>query len=357
MIGRTFLMEFRRGWKGLTLFLIVVMITAGGMVQFYPAVEEAMGGQPEGAENVKMDIEGSTVELSWEQYPNVTEYKVLQDNRSHMLTSTLVYNGTENYTEVQLETNETKYFAVLGILNGTDEVKFIGMATTVKTSTAFDELMESDFYRGLRGDREFSMTDIKGFISIEFFSWWFLLSGLYIGYISVNSITKDFEEKRMDLIFSTPLSRTRYILEKFAAIAFYSFIMVLLTGLIMVGSAQTLDVSVDAVNMISAIMGSWPVLLVVEAVAMLCAIFFVESRRAVGMTLLFAFTQYALQIISNFAKKYEYIGEMGILGHWDYNQVLFDEVFGYADFLLLTVITAIILTAAIFVFKKRDIPI
>ena len=60
------------------------------------------------------------------------------------------------------------------------------------------------------------------------FSLWFLPIGLYVGYKTASSITADFKEKRMDLIFSTPMSRQQYLLEKFASMAVYAVLFVLI---------------------------------------------------------------------------------------------------------------------------------
>ncbi len=359
MMGRTFLMELRKSWRGLSIFLIIVLLTAGGFPQFYPAIQQSMDEDLEGAENVQIIIENETVELSWTSYPNVTEYRVLEDNKSMMVTPSMVYQGTENYTEVRYDGDDTQYFAVVGIVNQTGETKLIGMATTSEGGTPFDEMMESSFYRSFTGDRSISMGDITGFISVEFFSWWFLLAGLYVGYISVTSISRDFEEKRMDLIFSTPLSRRNYILEKFAALSVYTLLMVLLAGGIMIASINSLglDSSVYPGYIMLALLASWPVLLVMQAVGIVTSVYFTDSRQAVGTTLLFAFFQYAFQIISNMASKFSYVNDLGILGYWDYNAILFDHSFGTWDFVGLVVLSALILLVAIILFEKRDIPV
>ncbi|MFW5928389.1 MAG: hypothetical protein ACOCSL_04215 [Thermoplasmatota archaeon] len=199
MIGSTFFMEFRKSWKGFSLFMIIILLTAGGFPQLFPAIQESQ--ELEDSENVKLSIEDDIIHLSWKNLPNVSAYQVIEDNKSFMVTPNLVYQGIENETHITMNLNETQYFAVVAILNQTDERKLVGMATTAEGKSPFDELMESSFYRGFTGGREMSMTDIKGFISLEFFSWWFLLAGLYIGYISVSSMSRDFEEKRMTSYF------------------------------------------------------------------------------------------------------------------------------------------------------------
>jgi len=52
----------------------------------------------------------------------------------------------------------------------------------------------------------------EGFMTIELYSWWILLVGVYLSFLSVKSVTGDFEESRMDILFSTPLSRKEYLI-------------------------------------------------------------------------------------------------------------------------------------------------
>ncbi|MFW6083269.1 MAG: ABC transporter permease [Thermoplasmatota archaeon] len=357
MIGSTFFMEFRKSWKGFSLFMIIILLTAGGFPQLFPAIQESQ--ELEGSENVKLSIEEDIIHLSWKNLPNVSAYQVIEDNKSFMVTPNLVYQGIENETHITMNLNETQYFAVVAILNQTDERKLVGMATTAEGKSPFDEMMESSFYRSFTGGREMSMTDIKGFISLEFFSWWFLLAGLYIGYISVSSISRDFEEKRMDIIFSTPISRNRYLLEKFAALSVYSLLMVLLAGGAMIASINGLGLSseVNTTYLMLALIGSWPILLIMAAAGILSSVYFVNSRSATGITLLFAFSQYVLQIISNMSSKYSEIRNYGILGYWDYNEILFDTLFSATDFIHMMILAGFIFTAAIYVFNKKDIPV
>ncbi len=357
MIGSTFLMEFRKSWKGFSLFMIIILLCAGGFPQFYPAFMESQE-ELEGESNVNLSIEGDIIDLSWKEFSNVDSYQVIEDNVSFMVTPRFLYSGIDNHTTVPMNSNETQYFAVIANINGTDEVKLVGMATTAEGESPFDEMMESSFYRSFTGGRDISMTDIKGFISLEFFSWWFLLAGLYIGYVSVSSISRDFEERRMDIIFSTPISRNRYLLEKFAALSVYSLVMVLIAGGVMLASINAIEIAsdVNSTYMMLALMGSWPVLLVVEAVAILSSVFFVNSRTATGMTLLFAFYSYAVQIVANISSKYSSVKNYSILGYWDYNEVIFDKVFSYADFIGLIMVTVIILVAALYIFNRKDIP-
>ena len=358
MIGNTFLMEFKKGWKGLLIFTILVLIVAGGMTQLFPMMEEAAESNLEGSENVKLNITEEFINLSWKPKDNITQYRVLEDNSSTMLTPNMVYQGPNNFTSIKHDFEEDRYYAVIGITNESSEFEFVGITTTAEGKTPWDELMDSPYFKSFTGGRNIPMNNIKGFISVEFLSWWFLLFGLYIAYVSVGSICRDFEDKRMDLIFSTPLSRKNYILEKFSALAVYSLLVTLIVAGAIIASTIALGETSDltAKTTFLTLIGSWPVMLVVLAFSILSAVFFQNSRGAMGISLLFAFSQYALKIVSSISENLRYMNNYGVLGYWDYNEVLFDNIFSLNDFILLLIITGVILVLALIVFDKKDIP-
>ncbi len=357
MYGSTVMMEFKKSWKGLTLFLLIALLVAGGLPQFFTTFEDMSGPELEGAENVTLEKEDSFVLLSWEPRDEAVSYIVFEDNKTSMFMPKTVYQGVENNTEITYDTDEVLYYAVVGV-NEDEDMIFIGMATTDEDEHPFQELVESGFYKGLTGGRNIAMYEIKGFLSLEVFSWWFLLVGLYIGYISVNTLTKDMEERRLDLIFSTAISRKQYLAEKFTSLAIYSLVLTLLSAVVMKASVNSIGYGAELswVTSILSFIGSWAVLLVVSAVAFILSVYFKESRTAVGLILLFAFFQYAFWIVAGFSESYRWINDFTILGYWDYNSVLFDDIFNIWELSILLLLTGIAIAAAMMLFDREDIP-
>lgn len=358
MMGRTFFMEFRKGWKGFLLFMIIILIVVGGMVSFYPTVAETEDPELEGAENVelKVDETGSNITVTWKTLDRADGYRVYADNRTSMITAEMVYNGTENSTVLPHDPEEPLYYSVVGLVDG--ESKFVGMNTTADKERMLDQLMETGYYNTLSGGRNISMYELKGFLSVEVFSWFFILTGLYIGYISVKTLTNDIEERRIDLIISSGISRRGYLIEKFVSLAVYSLVMLTAAGMVMKLSANGIGENADLSwkTSVSVFLGFWPVLMVVIAVAFLLAVLFKNSRTTVGLILLFGFSQYAMQIISGLSEDYRWVNDFCILGYWDYNSILFDGAFKTGHFFGLLVLSILVFSLAVFTFENVDVP-
>jgi len=361
MFGRIAYMELRTGWKGLLIFGLLVIIVSAGMPLIFPTYRDALTEELEGANKVNLELpneQGGMITLSWEPLDNATSYMVLEDNRLSMLTPIPKYNGTATSITFEKDFEEKRYYAVMAVLNETSDPDLIGIATTEKGADPFQELMQNPIYAGFTGGRNISMLEAKGFITLEFFSWWWMLSGLFIAYLSVSVIASDFENKRMDMMLSTPISRRRYLLEKFSAMSVIALFIVLLAIVGLSGGLAKINAlnefSIEAVFL--SLIGCLPFLMVISAVGMVTAVLFQKVRVGMGITFAFVFAEFFLYTFGNFSKSLEWMKTISIFKYWDYSSVIIDDFFKAADFILLTILAIVLLIIGIWVFKKKDIP-
>jgi ABC-2 type transport system permease protein len=275
-----------------------------------------------------------------------------------MIGGTVIYTGTGTETSFPKDFQGNRYYAVLGVTDDPTEPTVVGMISTEKKTNPFDELLENPIYKSMTHGRTVSVYEIEGFISLEVFSWWVLLVGLFLGYIAVNTVARDFESKRMDLIFSTPLSRKDYLIEKFLALTAYTVALLLLAGGAVIGSVNSLEISTGLTSSaaVLAFIGSLPLLMVIIAVGMLTAVYFRNTRTAMGVTFSFVFVEYILSLIGNLSEEFHVLREISIVEYWDYNAALYDNTLLIGEVVVLTILAAVILGFTILVFKKKDIP-
>ncbi len=358
MKGRTILMEFQKGWKGFTIFILIVVIVAGGMAQLFPAISETFEEDKlEGEELVHLETEEDIIHLSWVRVDEAQEYVVIEDRASHMATSWEVNRTDENSTVIQRSEDEERYFAVIAVID--DEKVPVGMASTVERKDILEEMMDTPYFRMFTAGRpDLRMDEMEGFLSVEVYSWWILLVGVYLSYLSVKSITDDYEESKMDIIFSTPLSRKQYLVEKFSALGIFILILLVLSGLILtlsvyfVGGSNGLDFGTYLVS----ILISWPMFLVIIAASMFFGVLFKSSRKAVGAAFTVILVQYALFMAGHMLETLEPVLPYTISYYWDYNSVLLDSMVNTWHLVILTVAALVLIGAAILLFEDSDIP-
>jgi ABC-2 type transport system permease protein len=361
MIGRITYMELRTGLKGLFIFCLLVTIVSVAMPMIFPAYRDSLTEELEGANKVTLELptdEGDMITLSWEPLETATGYMVLEDNRSSMVTPKIKYVGVETSITFEKDFEERRYYAVMAEITETSDPVLVGIASTEEGEDPFQDLLNNPAYSGLTGGRSISILEPKGFIALEFFSFWWMLAGLFIAYLSVSIIGSDFENKRMDVMLSTPISRRRYLLEKFSAMSVIALFIILVA----IGGLAGGIANINALNEFSAetvflsLIGCLPFLMVISAVGMLTAVLFQKVRVGMGITFAFVFAEFFLYTFGNFSKSLEWMKTVSIFNYWDYSSVIFDNLFKAGDFVILAAVAIVIIIISIWVFKKKDIP-
>ncbi len=361
MFGRITYMELRTGLKGLLIFCLLVTVVAVAMPLIFPAYRDSLTEDLEGANKMNLELpteEGGNITLSWEPLETATGYMVLEDNRSSMVTAKIKYVGVETSITFGKDFEEKRYYAVTAETTETTDLILIGIAATEKGDDPFQDLINNPAYSGLTGGRNISMLEPKGFIALEFFSWWWMLAGLYIAYLSVSVVANDFENKRMDVMLSTPISRRRYLVEKFCAMSIIAFLIILVAIGGLVGGLANIDLlhEFTAETVFLSLIGCLPFLMFIVAVGILTAVLFQKTRVGMGVTFAFVFTEFFLYTFSGFSKSLEWMKTISIFNYWDYTSVIFDNLFKADSFVALIVAAIVLLIIGIWVFEKKDIP-
>ncbi|UCG36240.1 MAG: ABC transporter permease subunit [Candidatus Bathyarchaeota archaeon] len=360
MIGRITFKELRNAWKVILVICMVTLIYSVGMPTIFPLYRSSIAEELEGASKVQITLPNEThsyVTLSWEALENSTSYIVLEDNRSMMLTAEIKYEGNETSITFEKDFTEKRYYAVMATIEGASEPSLIGIATTEK-SDPFKELLDNPVYRSFAGGRSISMLEVKGFITMEFFILWTMLAGMFIAYLSVSILAGDFENRHMDIWLSKPITRRRYLAEKFAAMTTISLIVSITAAIGLIAGLA----SINSLNELSAyatlisVMAGLPTLMVIAAVGTLSAVSFQKVRAGMGISFAFVFAQLFLRTFGSFSKDLELMKIVSVFTYWDYTAAIFDTTFNAGDFTLLIVVSLLIIAAAIWIFKKKDIP-
>lgn len=371
MMGTIASMELRSGWKGLAMFGVLVLVVSAGMPQILPAYRESFTEDLEGASRVHIQVpeqQGAMVNLSWEPEENATLYLVLEDNSSTFLTAQVKHLGNQTAISFPRDFEEKRYYAVLALFTNlsnlslanlfTAQRKLVGITATGAPSNPFQELMDNPAYQGFSQGRDINPLQVDGFIILEFFSWWWMLAGLFVAYLSVSVVAGDFENRRMDIYLSTPISRHRYLLEKFLSLAVIAlYIILVATGGLVAGIA-----SIGALNKVPAqaafmsLFGCFPFLLGIAALGMLTAVLFQKVKVGMGVTFAAVFAQFFLYTFGNYTSALAWMKTISIFNYWDYAAPILDGVFKIGDFAVLSAVAAALVVMTLWAFSSKDIP-
>jgi ABC-2 type transport system permease protein len=360
MIGRIAFREVRGASKILLIFCIATFIYSAGAIALFPAYRASMVEQLEGAENVHLELPSDpqgNITLTWDPLENATSYVVLEYNASSIFNAKTKYMGDATSITFQKDFIEKRYYAVMAVLEGAPDLVLIGIATT-ESGDPFSQLLANPLYRSFTGGRSVSMTELKGFITLEFFFVWALLAAMVIAYTSVAMVAGDFENRYLDILLSKPISRRRYLTEKFIAITTFSTILAMTAaiGLIIGASAINSTSELSAQAALLSLVGALPVFMIVAAVGILSSVATHKVRVGMGISFAFVFAQVFMRTFGSISKDLELLKTATIFEYWDYTSVIFDNVFKVVDFIGLTLVALFIFVASILILQRKDIP-
>ncbi len=347
------LMELRANWKVLLVFLVVVVLLVAGLVFAWPSMGTVFQqDELEGEENISLELEdmgGSVkVHLQWEPVEGADNYTVLVYPSQHMLLPERIEGIADESHEYDLAKEDGEvpemYFAVLAVTDS--EEQYVGMASSVERVTVYEEMFGVD------------MSSAEGMIVMLWDIFWALLIVLFLGYLAASTVTRDFEERKMDIVLSTPISRRRYLLEKFAFLALYTALMLVLSGAVLVASMEAIGELGEGMAtplFMSAVL-AFPVALLFMAVSALAAVYLQNSKTAVGVAFFFVLLMFGINMVASMAEGLEHLSAYSALGYWDVEAIIMDRAYSVGDFLAMTAIALLLLAAAVLVFERRDIP-
>ncbi|MFO7793001.1 MAG: ABC transporter permease subunit [Candidatus Saliniplasma sp.] len=357
-IGKTMLIELKNRWKGFLIFILVIVLLTGGFMPAYPSFSEAYDEGLEGAENVDIDVIENevnvTINLSWSDIGSAENYTLLIGRSPSMLVPLDKIDGIEKTSfdySLPLEDGEVpeRYFTVVAVRDGEEEIsrELVGMQTNFESTSPMEDIWGMDY------------GDIKGFISLLWSTWWMLLIAVYAGYVSVDLISKDYEENRLDMLLSKAVSRRHYLLEKFSFISLFILSLMVMIGAVLVGSVYSLG-ELDTVSSYRLILSSllaWPVFLVIIALSILAAVYLESSRKAVGASFVFILVQYGINMVGDLSESLGYLNKYTIMNYWDYEAALYGESISIFNIGFLVALAAILMVSALIIFEGKDIPV
>ncbi|MCK4433213.1 MAG: ABC transporter permease subunit, partial [Methanomicrobia archaeon] len=124
----------------------------------------------------------------------------------------------------------------------------IAIFPTVKESSGIQEYIHSlpEPFLSIFGRSGLDITILEGFLNMELYQWgWVLLLGVYFAFISSSLISKEIENKTIDMLLSNPVSRGRILLEKFLGLVPSIVLINITTPLVILGCAAYINETID----------------------------------------------------------------------------------------------------------------
>lgn len=234
----------------------------------------------------------------------------------------------------------------------------IGLFPSIReTGAEMDALLETmppEMTRALLGDVA-TMTTIEGYLVSQLYQFgWVILLGIYVAYAAAGAISGEVERGRADLLLSLPITRTRFVVEKFLAFVPVIVAINVVTFAAVYAGIVLVDETIDLVDLVAVHGVSTFYLLACAGVGLLASVLFDSVRRAQTVGAGVVFGTFLLDSLT-YGTDYERLGAPSASRYFDPATLLVDGTLEWADLTVLAVGTVVLVAASAVVFERRDI--
>lgn len=200
-----------------------------------------------------------------------------------------------------------------------------------------------------------AITTIEGFLAVEIYQFiWVLMMGLYFTYLGGDLVAGEIESGRIDLVLATPISRKRFIVEKYLSLLVPIVAINVVMPVVVLAGVMSIGESMSFVDIVVLHAFSIPYLLVTAAIGLVLSVLFDRSdipQRA-GLGILFAlFTLESVTVDSD----YEWLASLSPTHYFDPTDILVNSEYDVTGQLVLLAAAIVLLVLATEWFRRRDV--
>ena len=199
------------------------------------------------------------------------------------------------------------------------------------------------------------MLSLEAFASVEFFSFWPLLIGIYGIFVCVG-IAREMEQGTLDLLMAQPVSRYKVILAKFGVFVVSAFLIAVFSILGIMAGAATVDTPVNVGSISLVFVEAFLLVLALGSVTLLCAAIFLRPRQALMVAGIFMGLSYILNfVVPALPESFEWLRNLSVFYHFQPADIATDVALNNLSIAIYVGIFVVCTGAAVITFQRRDL--
>ena len=227
---------------------------------------------------------------------------------------------------------------------------------TVDTLVGKPEMLR--IFMGRYADLMLERSVFDRWLGLEFFAQFGVLVGLYGLIFASSALAGQLERGTMELLLAQPVSRTRVLLESFAAVAVNLLVICVVSfGALLAAVAIWVDEPGSARTYACVLLNQYGLLLALAAVGFFCAVLVDSQRAALSLSIgvdLLVFVVYKALTVAGVAL---WLARLSPYYYADATKTLATGRAAWGDLLVLVVVAAAFLAGAVAVFRRKDIAV
>jgi ABC-2 type transport system permease protein len=195
----------------------------------------------------------------------------------------------------------------------------------------------------------------EGFLATELYQFaWVILLGLYFAYATGSVIAGDIERERMDMLLSTPVSRTKVVVEKFLSVVPSILLINFVVFVVVYVGSVLIDEPLTFMDILAVHALSVPYLMACAAIGLVFSVLFsresTAQRAGIG-------TVFALFMVETLVTDtdYEWVGLLSPTHYYDPTEILVHSDYNLMGAGILLEVAALLVVVSLLWFRRRDI--
>ncbi|MHC4104505.1 MAG: ABC transporter permease [Planctomycetota bacterium] len=212
------------------------------------------------------------------------------------------------------------------------------------------------FLKAFLGEEIIDFTTLKGFLTVEFFNTtWLFITGIFSCLYAGSLVAEETEKKTLELLFSTAVTRTGYIISKFTG---FLTLLVFLTTASFLGlylGMWQIGEKVDEGLMFYAFFSGTICIATIGSMGLLFSCVFNLQRRAISVTMILFFALWIFNLIATMLEQYPVLKFFTLFHYYDASKIFKRQAICWPDIGILIAVFTIMLTSSIFTFRRKEI--
>ena len=214
------------------------------------------------------------------------------------------------------------------------------------------------FMRAFIGQEIMDITTAEGFLTIEYFNTtWLLIMGVFSCLFAGALVAEETERRTLEILLSTPVTRTHFVASKFAGFLTLLLILALASLLsLLLGMAQ-IGERIDVRLMVYALFAGTVCVAAVGSIALWFSCLFNGQRRAVGAAILVFILLYMFNVIAVLLEEYPILGYLSLMHYYDASKIFRQQAISWPDMAILVGVISVMFAASVVTFRRKEIPL
>ena len=170
-------------------------------------------------------------------------------------------------------------------------------------------------------------------------------------------LSTEIDKNTLDVMLSFPISRWRYLLEKFSVYLTYNFLYPAAFVATVIGAAMFVGEPLNYTLVVNYAIGIWLQLFALGAISLLCATIFLDSNKALTAAGVLIFSQYIVDSIGGLFDPSGTVQYLSIFHYLRIDSILDAGMLPLGEVLIVIVVGIVALAGALTIFHKREFAI